>query len=758
MSLHRVVWACAAEVFICAAFATVAAQEPIAISGQLLDALSGEPVPSATVFVEELALETTSDGEGRFSFDGIAPGTYHVYVLAEGYSSRRTEVVAGASAAPLIVAVDPELHFEEVVSVSAQARNQFESFQPTSVLAGQDLAKQVQSSLGATLENQPGVSSRSFGPAAARPVIRGLDGDRVLILEDGQRTGDVSSQSGDHGVSVNPAAAQRIEVVRGPATLLYGANAIGGLVNIISDEIPTSPVLGTRGTLTVDGGTAAAESGIAGDVHIGNGTFALHMGGSGRRAGDVYTPLGATANSQSRTGLGSVGLSWTGGRTYVGGSYGYNNSKYGVPVVEGGIIQLTPRRHAFTLRAGGQSLEGIFNEFRATVAVRRYQHDELEGNKVGTHFVNNTEEFELMLSHRPVGRLAGSVGGWFLDRTFEAQGAEALSPAINQRGVAAFLYEEIGWPHVTVQFGGRLDYTRYAPAGEPQRRFTTGSGSLGLLFRPVEADDRVVIAASLARATRVPALEELFFFGLHRGNFALELGNPALDPEQALGFDVSLRWRGPRISGEMTYFRNRISNYIFRNVLDQADFAAREESFAERFPSRALVGHDREEGGNPITGDQPAEVIVDFIGADAVLQGVELHTDVQIASRLTAQFGLDYVQGTIQASNDPLPRIPPLRFQGGLTYRHNALQMGADVTVAAAQKRISISGVETPTDGYYLAKAFVAYSVNAAGVLNTITLRAENLTNELYRSHLSLIKDLVPETGRNVRLLYTVGF
>ena len=185
--------------------------------------------------------------------------------------------------------------------MTGEARSQFEPFQPTSVLAGQELSKQLEMSLGATLENQPGVASRSFGPAPARPVIRGLDGDRVLILQDGQRMGDLSSQSGDHGVTVNPAAAQRIEVVRGPATLLYGANAIGGLVNVITEEIPTRPVMGAdgqfhRSTL----GSAAKEAGAAGDVQVGNGK--LRAARRRRRAsfGDVDTPEGDVVNSQSR--------------------------------------------------------------------------------------------------------------------------------------------------------------------------------------------------------------------------------------------------------------------------------------------------------------------------------------------------------------------------------------------------------------------------------------------------------------------------
>ena len=173
--------------------------------------------------------------------------------------------------------------------------------------------------------------------------------------------GDLSSQSGDHGVVTNPAVAQRIEIVRGPATLLYGSNAIGGLVNVITDEIPTRPIDGTNGNVTFDLGSAAAEGGAAGSVQVGNSAFALTASGGGRRSGDVDTPEGEVVNSQSRSGFGSLGLGWTGEKGYFGGSYGFFDTKYGIPVVEEGSLQLTPRRHAFSLRGGARNLDGAFD-------------------------------------------------------------------------------------------------------------------------------------------------------------------------------------------------------------------------------------------------------------------------------------------------------------------------------------------------------------------------------------------------------------
>jgi iron complex outermembrane receptor protein len=732
------------------AAASAAAQPGVRVTGLLLNSLTGAPVVG-TITVDELKRDVTSNPDGTFTFEEIPPGSYHLTVRAAKFNTARIEVTIAAAPAPLTLTVDPEIHYEEVVSVSPDARSAFESYQPTTVLAGQELSKQLDMSLGETLQNQPGVASRSFGPAPARPVIRGLDGDRVLILQDGQRVGDLSSQSGDHGVPINPAAAQKIEVVRGPATLLYGANAIGGLVNVITDEIPREKQHGPSGNATLDLGSAAREAALAGDIHVGNGLFALHAGGSGRRSGDVQTPEGRIENSQSRSGMGNVGLSWTGDKGYFGGSYGYDDTEYGIPVIEEGTLRLTPRRHSFSLRAGAQSLDGVFDSFRTTFGHRRYKHEELEGADVGTLFRNDTTEVELLASHRAFGKLKGSVGGWALGRAFEAVGEEALSPPVDQNGVAGFFYEELTWPHVTFQFGARVDHTRFTPLDEINREFTNLSSSLGLLIQPPGLDEHLTVALSVARSARNPALEELYFLGVHHGNFAFEVGNPGLESEKGLGFDLSLRWRTPRSSGEVTYFRNDITDYIFRNPLTEDEFEAREEEFIARFPGRDF---DHEGHGH---GEGEAELqLIEFVGADSLLQGVEAHSDFRIVEGLVAEAGIDYVRGSLKATSEPLPRIPPFRLRGGLRYQRNAFQAGGELISTATQDRVF--GAEATTEGYQLLKLYASYSFVSGGATNTITARLDNVTDELYRNHLSLIKDFVPEMGRNFKLLYNVRF
>lgn len=735
---------CAASIHAQAPVPPLPASRAATLSGQLRQTGSLKPVAGVVVLVEGTALQGTSDAEGRFSIPDVPPGAHHLIVAATGFVPLRAEVMVGdVPPPPLDILLHPEVHFTEVISVSPEARDQFESYQPTSVLAGQELTKELEATLGATLERQPGVAERSFGPGPARPVIRGLDGDRVLILEDGLRVGDLSSQSGDHGVTVNPAAASRIEVVRGPATLLYGANAIGGLVNVITETIPTRPVQGTAGALVLDLGSAAREGGAAADVRWGNGRWAVHAGGSGRGHGDMGTPEGRIANTQSRGGFGNVGAAWTAGRRFVGASYGYDDTKYGVPFIEEGQVTLTPRRHLVALKAGADGLGGVFEGLRANLAARRYRHEEVVGGEVGTRFENDTNEADLMLRQRTAGRLTGTVGVSFLDRAFAATGEEALSPPVDERAFAVFFYEEVTWPHATVQFGARANRASFSPQGGlPARSFSDVSGSLGLLLRPAAADDRLTIALSLARAARNPALEELYFFGSHPGNFAFEIGNATLNSEKALGFDASLRWRTARTSGEFTYFRNGIGDYIFRNPIGQ-------EEFEERFGT----GEEHAEQEEDEHGEFP---VIEFVAADSVLQGFEAHTDIDLGRGIDLEAGLDYVRGQLRAADAPLPRIPPFRARGGLRYHRSAFQAGGEVLAVARQARVF--GEETPTPGYTLLRLFGSYSFGAGSVVHTITGRLDNATNELYRNHLSLIKDFVPEMGRNFKLVYSVQF
>ena len=722
-------------VFLLSAAVFTTAQQPGVITGIVTNAQTNEPVANAAVSVESTSFrqQVTTDSAGRYRISDVPPGTYHIVIRLNRFLPSRMDFEVKGGEQTNDVPLIPELHFSEVTSVTPEGRSQFESFQATNVLGGQELTKALQGTLGATIENEPGIALRSFGPGPARPVIRGLDGDRVLIVEDGLRMGDLSSQSGDHGINVNPASASTIEVVRGPATLLYGANAIGGLVNVVTNGIPRAPVARATGSITLDALSGAPGGGGAGDVTLGNGTFAVRVAGSGRRSDDFKTPGGPIPNSFNWAGTADVGASYTSARGYFGASYAYDRTHYGIPFVEEGDTNLNPRRQNVTVRGETRNMNGIFDGIRGSFGIRRYRHDEIDGDVVATSFVNNTTELELLAHHMRVGRMKGSIGGSLLTRNFSVAGEEALSPEVDQKGGALYIYEEVGASqHSQIQFGGRFEHASFEPqtGDEPGRNFNNVSGSVGLLFLPTE---QTTIAVSLASATRNPALEELYFHGPHPGNNAIENGNAELRSERSLGFDASVRWRSAAASGEVAFFVNRMTHFVFREFTGVID----------------------EEEGLAVT---------EFAQSDARLYGIESHVDVKVGPLVWVEGGLDYVRGELTSIGRAMPRVPPLRGRAGVRLQRNAFQAGADGSFTAKQDRVyalSFGGVsigETPTDGYQLLKLFASYSFGSERALSTITARVDNATNALYSNHLNYLKDLTAEMGRNFAVVYNVKF
>ncbi len=688
----------------------------------------GAPLPGATVALIEAGREGVTGAKGEYTFDDVAEGTYHVGARLGGFAGARGEVKVAGAGAELALTLGTQVHFTESLTVSPLGRDTFEAYQPTTVVGAEELQQRLAGSLGDTLGAQVGVNVRAFGPGPARPVIRGLDGDRVLVLENGARTGDLSSQSADHGVTLDPAAASQIEVVRGPATLLYGSNALGGVVNLISDEIPRRPVQGAHGSLTAQGGTADDSAGAAGDVSFGDGRWAGRVSGSARRAGDARTPTGLVPNSQSRAWSAGASLARTGALGYLGLSYQYADTEYGVPFIEEGGTTLTPRRHRIDLRAERRDLPGFFTGFKLQGGWRDYRHEEVEADgAVATAFRNRFFEGELLASHRAVGRLSGTFGLWGTTRDYESAGAEALAPPTKQRTLAGFAYEELKFKHVEVQFGARVERGDYEPDAAAsseravrERSFTSVSGSVGLLGYLRED---LTVAVSLARAARNPSLEELYNFGPHAGNFAFEIGNPELSEEVGLGFDASLRYRSPHFTGEATFFRNAIDDFIFA------------------FPT------------GEVEDDLP---VVDFRAADSLLTGFELHADVRLRDSLWLELGADGVRGELRRTGEALPRIPPYRAWAGLRYTRGGFHLEGEVRAAARQERVY--GAETETAGYALVNLHGAYTFTTGASAHTFTLRLDNASDRLYRNHLSYVKDLAPELGRALRLVYRVRF
>jgi iron complex outermembrane recepter protein len=710
--------------------------QPGWVEGLVVDSESGTPVVGAVVRLAELGRGDVTHEDGEFHLNRIPAGRYSLVVERPGYApeTRRITVIAGDTVRLRIELRPSALHLPALVvtgTVSPSAREDL--LRPTNVLSGERLARQIDGTVAGTLEGEAGIASASMGPATARPVIRGLGGDRILLLEDGERTGDLSSTAPDHAVAIDPISARRVEVVRGPAALLYGSSALGGVVNVVREEIPLSIPDRTTGDLALQGQSATRSLAAAASVlaHV-TGPVALRAEGTYRETGDVHTPTGPLANTDVRTYGGALGTTWVNGWGHAGLSYRLFDSSYGVP---GGFVgghqdgvAVEMRRHA--LRGQGRLLAGLgpFSSVHADVGYTEYYHREVEyGGVLGTEFGLLTGSGELIARHESLGPFAaGAVGVRGEWRDFAAGGSIDMPPAEEFSG-AVFALEELDLGRLRVQLGGRYDVRQVvagngaALAAAPRRAFAATSGSLGALYRLAEG---VTAGATLARAFRTPDANELYSRGPHLAAYTFEIGNAELRAETGLGMDLFARLARASAHGEIAVFRNRIGDFIY----------------------------PRHTGGISRTGLP----IYQFTNADALLQGFEASGAWSVLNHVVLDGVVSHVRGTNLSEDRPLPLIPPLA--GGVSLRHERrshfVQLGW--RGAAAQERLG--EFEEATAGYALLNASAGYNWAALGRAHSLTLRVDNLTDTEYRNHLSRVKAIMPEPGRSVNLLYRLIF
>ncbi len=745
------------------------APAPGAIEGAAADA-HGHRASAGEAILVDLRRRTPLTADGTFRFDGVPPGDYLVQVQSAtlGGGVARVTVAAGETARVEVALDVATLSDELFVTASADPRSQLEVAQPTSVLSGEELDLRRQATLGETLAEEPGVSSTYFGPGASRPVIRGLGGDRVRILSDGVGSADASNTSPDHAVSVDPLSAERIEVLRGPATLLYGSSAVGGVVNVLDGRIPNYvPSQPITGQVEVSGGTVADERSGAASLGGGGGRLAWHADFLRRETDDYEIPgraeseaahageegeeheeegpAGVLANSALESEAGAFGISWIGDKSYIGVSVSGFDTLYGVPgghheegeEGEGGEegeegpvrIDLEQRRADLRGEYSGLGdwggLGGLFRGVKYRFGVADYEHVELEGAEVGTRFTNDSWEGRLELVQQRRGRLSGSLGAQAASTDFAAIGEEAFVPPSVTDSWAVFAFEELAVNERTrFQFGGRFERQDVEPEGGAAGRSDDGiSGSLGLVWDPSEDYS---VGASIARSERLPTATELFADGPHIATRAFEIGNPALDTEDSLGIDLSLRKRTGRLTGVVNLFANRFDGYIFE----------------------AFTGE--EEDGLQV---------IRFEQADAEFYGAELDAVgrlVQVGeAHLDLRFGADLVRAELTAGGD-LPRIPPLTSHLGLDFHHGPFRATVEGIRAEEQDRVAEN--ETPTGGYTLVNAALSYRLLLGRTVTDVILRGRNLTDEEARNHVSFLKDAAPLPGRDVSLGLRVGF
>ena len=641
-----------------------------------------------------------------------------------------------------------------VVSAGHDPKTAFEVAQGSHVLAGEELHRLVQPTLGETLSSVPGVASTYYGPGASRPVIRGLGGERIRVLEGGLGSLDVAGISPDHNGAFEPLFASRIEVLRGPSTLLYGSSAIGGAVNVVGNAIPTVPGDGRpQGALELRTGGAARERTGVFAVGGGGGPVAAQVNVLRGRTYDLAIPgvaridagaparqtRGSLPGSGSDTFSGSLGGSafWKTGR--AGAALSRRENDYGVPTGDDPPTNIRLRRTRLDLEAESSAPFGPFRGANAKVGIGDYQHSELSGSTVNTTFFNDAWEARLEFPHVPIGTVTGTVGFQAAQSDLTARGDEVVTPDTRTTSAAVFALEELKLgDRTTLQLGGRhegqsielgaVDPTLprvpgYAARSGQARKLDGLSASIGLVVLP--ARDWAV-ALSLTRSERLPTAQELFSNGPHGGTGAYEVGTSGLGRERSTGIDLSVRRRSGFVTGSLGVFANRFRGFIFERELPP-NLIPKANNEDELTPYQFVATNASFHGGE-------ADVLLHLVDNE--------HHRVHLA--LTA----DTVRATDQKSREPLPRIPALRHSARLSYEDGRWHATADFQRTSPQGRLAPGEDYTP--GHTLVNASVSVLLAGQKVRYELYLRAHNLTNREARLHTSFLKEFAPLPGRGV--------
>ena len=714
--------------------------------GNVRDAVTGEPLAGAQVSVVGRDTRAVTRGDGSFHLTGLAAGGYILRADRLGYRGATAVVTVGTARARRAVAESAEVVIELtpspialddlVVTATISERAAAEALRPVSVMTGDVLQRQMTATVAGTLASMPGLAATRMGPSVAQPVIRGLSGDRVLMLEDGTAVGDASNSGADHTTALDPSSARRIEVVRGPGALLYGGNALGGVINVIRDEIPTAVPHHLTGAATLQTHTATGSlAGSATAVVAIAERVPLRVEVAARTAGDLKTPGGTLLNTDGEMWSGGAGTAYVADWGRVGTSFrGYRNY-YGIPGgfvgghEEGVRIEMERVSSKFRTVVDERPV-GPFHNLRFDANHTWYTHREIEASDIlGTLFEQENASADVLGRHRRWGPFTAGAMGVRASWEDFGYGGSLYTPDTRRLRAALYLLEEVDLGSVQIESGLRYDWTLADPAqdrvsdiGEIRdRRFHSLSGSLGLLYKSTSG---LVLGASVVRAFRTPDITELYSEGPHLAAYVFEVGNPSLEGEVGRGLDVFLRYESDRLRTEVTGFYNDIRNHIYGEDTGRL--------------SRVLLP------------------IYQFRGSDAVFSGFELAVDVDAGRGLALEGVASSVRGSLKETGQPLPLIPPLKGHVALKYERPSWYLRAEAEMADGQHRVG--EFETATAGYTVLNAAAGVRLTFGGRLNVLTVSLVNAANSEYRNHLSRVKEIMPEAARSLNVIYRVVF
>ena len=625
---------------------------------------------------------------------------------------------------------------------------------PISILNGRELSLKRENTLAETLNSIPGVSNSSFGPSVGRPMIRGMDSDRIKILQNGVNNLDASNLSFDHGVSIDPLIIEQIDVIRGPATLLYGGGAVGGVVNAIDHRIPKEKLQGITGRGEVRYGGANLEQSNAAVVDVGTGNFVMHFDAYNRDAKNLRIPGNAISARRSVTGFwnpeavgyepygnnhgtsrlinsyseskgGAIGASMIFDRGYAGMSYAKHQTKYGSPLESAVSIDMDNDRFDFASEI--RELGSFFDRAKFRAAYTDYIHKEIEDGAINTTFKNQGVEGTFELGHQPVLGVKGIVGAQFENGKFQALGAEAFVPSSKTNSQSVYLYEELPIDKHKVTFGLRHGQHDVDSKGggdfiAANKNFKTNNSAIGGLYT---LNSQWSLTGNLSHNERAPSYFELYANGVHAATGTYEQGQANLKIEKSNGLDGQIRWKAGQDSVTFGAYYTKFSNYI------------------------GLRSANRDE----LTEDGTYKVS-EFSGIKAEFKGVELEGKTMLTDYVQFNLRGDYVDAKDKTNGGYVPRISPLKLGAGLKYEFDRFGARLDVLHAFRQDRVATNfnyepGKELITDAYTNVSMMATYKLPTQLNLEAFT-RANNLLNEEIREHASFLKDIAPMGGRSI--------
>lgn len=709
------------------------------LEGIVLDGSNDMPLQNAVVKISELNTYDVTDKNGIFDLKSIPFGSYHIEISFVGYKTTITSIQIDQEINKGLIVHLFTLPFETstVVVTGLHNTSKFDDMNEfINVLKGKELQRELGLTLASTLKNETGLAIRSMGPAPARPIIRGLGSDRIAITEDGIQTTDLSATSPDHAVSVEPFTIDRIEVIRGPKVLLNNSTTMGGVVNIIRDEIPKeipSKFSGNAGFYGESVNTGYLAGGVA---QLPLGKFVLRGEATTRKAKDLRTPIGTLGNSDIATDNFSAGLSFIDKWGFTGFSIREFKTNYGVP---GGFVGAHP--NGVDIRMLKRQINGkinyqinseSFENIELQLSRDYYKHTEYErADIIGAQFVIYNYRGSLEISNKKIGFLDfGTSGISFEARDFNI-GGYVFTPPTKSLKLSTYSFQSFELNDLGFETGLRFSYDKFDPMNSNpsanndfiiDREYFSYSLSVSALYSLTKS---LSIGMNINKTSRVPTIEELYSEGPHLAAYSYEVGNQNLESESGIGVELFSYIKNDDMFLMITVFRNDFSYFITpRNT--------------GKINSQTLL---------PIYQTE---------GVSAIFNGVESYLELKFLEYFVFSNTLSYTNGNFKESDNPLPQIPPLKNIIQLKYQNGNFITGISSEIAAAQRNVDL--FETPTAGFAVFSAFVQYSIETGSIIHNLSLNGDNLFNKEYRNHLSRVKVIMPEAGINLKLSYRLYF